>query len=221
MDELEAAVTRATVHSSLSPSPSRLTSIKLSRSDVENRAIALDLERPLAYVVRTQPPSRGFVADDPILSPKDDGSQHLLIRGDGRASSLTVSDGRDQSADQSDANVSIEELRNQVWSYSHTVSAIHSESKPTEFPGQISDNESIPIVSRGKRRLLTAIGAASPTEEDPLLGLAMTEREVLGETNYCARRLADYMQKHFMDLPDFLEQKTLRDGRVAQKYGTV
>jgi hypothetical protein len=201
----------------LAQSPSRLSTIKLSRSEVEKRSVALNIGAPSAYVVRTQPPSRGFVVDDPILSPKDDGSQHLLIRGDGRTSSVTFSDGRDPSADSSGSNLSIEELRNQVWIYARNMSGNHGESRPTEFPGIIRDNEAIPVVSRGKRRLLDAIGAASATNEGPLLGVTPTDRDLLVETSYCARRLTDFMTKHFMELPEFLEQKTLRDRRPGQR----
>jgi hypothetical protein len=183
----------------------------MNQTDRSQEKLALDVDVSNAYYVPTEPVSRGYVVDEPIVSPRSDSTQDLLIRCDPRTATTSLSNKGDSSPQKSDPNVSITELRNQVWIYSEKVSGIHGAAKATGFPGQIHDNESIPVLSCGRRRLLTAIGESSATSRETRSLMASSPSELLTETSYCARRLHDFMCKRFMDLPDFLEERLVRE----------
>jgi hypothetical protein len=210
MIELKSAITSSDGGSMLQ-TPSRLALIRMNKVELSQEKIALDLDNSAAYYVPTEPVSRGFTIDETIISPRSDNTQDLLVRNEGRMTTSSLSDKQPFSPQQSDQKLSIEELRRQVWIYSHDVSGIHGAAKAVDFPFQIQDNESIPVLSRGRRRLLNAIGEASGTNNETLSVMMATESELLTETSYCARRLHDFMNKKFMDLPDFLEPKLLRE----------
>jgi hypothetical protein len=197
-------------HAGLQRSPSRLEQMRNSYLTYSQDNLAIDMDPSVSYFVPTAPVSRGIQREDSLISIKCGEGEDFVSQSHTRTLITSVSDKPTSTTQISDKRLSIEELRNQVWIYSHKVSGIQSESHALEFEGEIHEKQCSPIISRGRGRLLTAIRSATAFNRERDNWPGRRRPEVLTEKSYCARRLHDFFEKRKLPQPDFLEEKLIR-----------
>jgi hypothetical protein len=144
---------------------------------------------------------------EPLISTRDDDFSDVTLRS---VPNVRPSDGNGMMAPL-DEDITIGEVRTQVWTYVHETKGSCESLKATEFMGEINGeiNVAIPLVTRGRRRLLNAIRESSQCD-GPEVWRPTRDPEDLTEKNYCARKLRDFLYKRNITQPDFLEKRIKR-----------
>jgi hypothetical protein len=98
----------------------------------------------------------------------------------------------------------IEELKEQVWVYSHKRSGGPDKERIGVFPGKMDGRAVVPVESRGRKRLLSIL-KKTPHSEDVAVWPRAGQDVLLTEKSLCARRLRDFFQAKRLVPPEFLD----------------
>jgi hypothetical protein len=212
LNALNTSMRKREAGASLYRTPSRLQQIKSQHIKPTANPLARDVEPEEPLFVPTDPsnPTRALDRADSFISirneSEDDSNSTTLRSNHSRGSGVTSHSLTD--------DLTIGELRSQVWIYVHETKGVDDGHRATEFMGDIDDGHVMPLVSRGRRRVLTAI-RSTPHSESPQIWPQTAEPEVLTDKNYCARRLHDYIDRKGLLQPGFLERRILRERQHA------
>jgi hypothetical protein len=218
MVEVTTSIKKGQTGAALQRTPSRLQQIKsqhFKSSGSIGDAMALDGHPPDLYHVPTTPLSKPRDRPEPLISARDDEYGDLAL-GSAQSSRPSIGGGLMMPLSE---DITIGELRNQVWIYVHETKGSGEHPKATEYMGEIDVDVATPLVTRGRRRLLNAIRENSQSQA-PTIWPRTEDPEVLTERNYCARRLHDFLDKRNIVQPEFLEKRVTRDRPTMDRRHT-
>jgi hypothetical protein len=184
-------------------------------------ALALPIDSSSPFYVPTAPASRGFQREDSLISIKQEADEDVLAQAHIRSVTNSNPEAGALNTSISDRKLSMDELRNQVWVFSHGSCPGPSPFHGLEFHGEIHDQQYTPEISRGKARILTAIRSASASTRVKEPWQISKPCQVLTTKSYCARRLHDFFEKKNLPQPAFLEERIVLpiEPRPRSVYG--
>lgn len=198
-------------------SPSRLQQIRLSRFDIEQKNLALDIDTSEPYIVSTASESipLDLERDGSLISIncEEDVSNQIHMRSSLTSAAPTSADLSEMSRAASMSSrhepVSIKEVQNQVWLYCHSHEAQKEKKKINLHPFDATienDNKKVILnAAPGRKRLINAIrNVADASQADKCKKVPEKKIDKPIENTFAAHSFSLFLQEKNIDAPFYL-----------------
>lgn len=204
---------------SLTKSPSRLEQIKMTHFDSAAKPLEMGLPNSTYFTLQTQSSVETETDDIDLISLNGDEDDVDVAKIDPLPSSREY-DNEFQRTIKNESNTcddSITELQNQIWIYCHNSDDKQAKRPAFLYDFEITNENAIPHMSRGKKRLLAAIDDAAPESTYEQTTARKHSQSMLTERSFCARKMKDYFDKRNMWQPPFFDPP-MQTQRRASRY---